>query len=504
MKENLTKRFYVIVIILLCINGCKTFNEQSNEQRIEPVSTSEHVVSNQKKEETKRSVISTEELKKGVVKITSDKTQGTGFIVHENQNKVYIVTLAHVIQKNSNPKVEFFENKVLTAKLLKEETTNDTEKAIALLEINLKDEVNKDKSLPPDIVTFNIVKEGFTPDPLVDEFFIIGFPISSGVKWSVDCCFKYSGKNDKEFQFSTRLEKGNSGSPVIQKGNDEVFAIITEILGQKSCAVSAQNVINFLKLKEMTVFEGMTQRNKTEVKKIIVKSEQENSPQKNGKPSQPLPEMVELKDLNIAIGKHEITFEEYDYFCEQTNREKVQDEGWGRDDKRQRPVINVSWNDAVAYTKWLSEETHEKYRLPTKEEWEYAARGGNPTSYRYPWGDKPDEACNYANVGDKTASEKCEESLKPPVIVNCDDEYPYTAKVGSLKPNGLGLYDMIGNVWEWVENSHDEKKLVKGGSWLDGGSQSLLITQDIVESYLPEAAEIFIGFRIVKELRSDR
>lgn len=73
----------------------------------------------------------------------------------------------------------------------------------------------------------------------------------------------------------------------------------------------------------------------------------------------------------FAIGITEVTFTQYDSFCEDTGREKPDDSDWGRG---QRPVINVSWQDAVAYTQWLSRRTGQIYRLPTDAEWEYAAQ----------------------------------------------------------------------------------------------------------------------------------
>jgi formylglycine-generating enzyme required for sulfatase activity len=108
------------------------------------------------------------------------------------------------------------------------------------------------------------------------------------------------------------------------------------------------------------------------------------------------------------------------------------------------PVVCVSWNDAVAYTQWLSRETGRTYRLPSEAEWEYAARAGTTTA-RY-WGDDPNRACWYANVADQTAGQ----TFSGWTIHDCTDSYVYTAPVGSFQPNAWRLYDMLGNVWEWT------------------------------------------------------
>ncbi|MDM8562086.1 formylglycine-generating enzyme family protein, partial [Candidatus Marithioploca araucensis] len=174
----------------------------------------------------------------------------------------------------------------------------------------------------------------------------------------------------------------------------------------------------------------------------------------------------------FAMGKYEVTFAEYDKFAQAKGREKPNDQGWGRDN---RPVINVSWDDAVAYAEWLSQQTGKQYRLPTEAEWEYAARAKTTTS-RY-WGNNPDDACRYANVADKSAKEK----FSNWAIHNCTDGYVYTASVGSFKSNDFDLFDMLGNVWEWTcseyesEYSGKEKQcisenrarqpVIRGGSW---------------------------------------
>jgi len=128
----------------------------------------------------------------------------------------------------------------------------------------------------------------------------------------------------------------------------------------------------------------------------------------------------------FAMGKYEVTFAEYDKFAEATGRSKPNDYGWGRGN---RPVINVSWDDATAYLDWLSEQTGRAYRLPTEAQWEYAARAGTQTKYW--WGN--DIGTNLANCG-SSGSEWSEKQTTP---------------VGSFQANSFGLYDTVGNVWEW-------------------------------------------------------
>jgi len=126
-----------------------------------------------------------------------------------------------------------------------------------------------------------------------------------------------------------------------------------------------------------------------------------------------------------------VTFEQYDRFCEETGRRKPDDRGWGRG---RRPVINVSWNDAKAFAKWLSRKTGRTFRLPTEAEWEYACRsGGKKVKYATSTGRLSHDLANYDGTGGR-------------------DRWKYISPVGSFAPNSLGLYDMSGNVWEWCED----------------------------------------------------
>jgi formylglycine-generating enzyme required for sulfatase activity len=189
----------------------------------------------------------------------------------------------------------------------------------------------------------------------------------------------------------------------------------------------------------------------------------------------------------FAIGVYEVTFAQYDKFAEATGRQKPDDKGWGRDN---RPVINVSFDDALAYTQWLSEQTGRTYRLPTEAEWEYVARAGTET--RYWWGNQI--GVNQANCNN-----------------DCGDQFDRTSTVGHFAPNPFGLYDVVGNVREWtcsayidVYNGEEHvcttnekaKRVVRGGAWFLGAN-NVHIANRYKEQ--PDKRHIGVGFRVVRE-----
>ena len=129
------------------------------------------------------------------------------------------------------------------------------------------------------------------------------------------------------------------------------------------------------------------------------------------------------------------------------------------------PVLCVSWNDARAYAQWLSKKTGKRYRLPTESEWEYAARAGSTTSRH--WGDDPDQACRFANVADQSRFQTWGFGQKH----ECTDGHYFTAPAGGYAANRFGLYDMLGNVWEWTEdcwNASYAGAPSHGAAWLTG------------------------------------
>jgi len=115
------------------------------------------------------------------------------------------------------------------------------------------------------------------------------------------------------------------------------------------------------------------------------------------------------------------------------------------------PVMCIGLDDALAYSAWLSQKTGHHYRLPTEAEWEYAARAGSNDNYFF--GNDEKQLCEYANVLDKTGARAFERDLGVAWTgVDCDDHAEYTAIIGMYKPNAFGLFDMIGNVGELVQD----------------------------------------------------
>jgi len=202
---------------------------------------------------------------------------------------------------------------------------------------------------------------------------------------------------------------------------------------------------------------------------------------------------------SFAIGKHPVTFEEYDRFAEATGSKKPSDNGWGR---WFCPVILVSWNDAQAYCRWLWKQTGNLYRLPTEAEWEYAARAGTTTAYW--WGNDPDAADAHAWYSN-----------------NSGTRFKYFGKrsrmVGFKPPNPWGLEDVAGNVYEWVQDCwHDsyhvgvpsdgsawttvgrsDLRVMRGGAWY---SECKLLRSASREWFPKRNGNFGLGFRLAMSL----
>jgi len=186
------------------------------------------------------------------------------------------------------------------------------------------------------------------------------------------------------------------------------------------------------------------------------------------------------KNLNFEIDMFQMTFAEYDKYCELTNKEKPKDYGWGRG---RRPVIYVNWNDADEYIKWINNKNIGIYKLPTSTEWSLACNHKKENIWYF--GDSAKMLHKYAWY-----------------VKNSDGK---THPVGILIANNVKLYDMYGNVWEWCEDWEENQygdtevyKMINGGSW----SGSAELTRNKRFRNYPEISNDNIGFRLQRSLRS--
>jgi formylglycine-generating enzyme required for sulfatase activity len=132
------------------------------------------------------------------------------------------------------------------------------------------------------------------------------------------------------------------------------------------------------------------------------------------------------------------------------------------------PAACLSWDDAKAYLAWLTAKTGKTYRLPTEAEWEYAARAGAATTFHF--GNDRNAYCRYGNGADQTARAEVPGAERWSVLA-CRDGHAYTAPVGSFAANAFGLYDTLGNVFEWVEDCWNDSFAgapMDGSAWVSG------------------------------------
>jgi formylglycine-generating enzyme required for sulfatase activity/serine/threonine protein phosphatase PrpC len=194
----------------------------------------------------------------------------------------------------------------------------------------------------------------------------------------------------------------------------------------------------------------------------------------------------------FVVGVYEVTFDEYYRFARATGRKKPKDNGW---DRKTHPVIDVAWDDALAYTRWLSKQTGKSYRLLSESEWEYVARAGTTRSFW--WGSKAG-----------TGNAHC---------FDCKSDFSTSkpAKVGTYKPNPFGLYDTAGNVFEWVHDCYHRNynNAPADGSVWEGGDCDVRITRggayrspansmrvENRDKFKSNKGQYNVGFRVARDL----
>ena len=200
----------------------------------------------------------------------------------------------------------------------------------------------------------------------------------------------------------------------------------------------------------------------------------------------------EVNIESIIVSVYEVTYAEYDLFAKSSNRKLPDSSGW---DRKTHPVNNISWDDALGYTKWLSKQTGKIYRLLSESEWEYVARAG--TTSPFWWG---------TSAGSSNAH-----------CFDCKSDYNTSkpAKVGTYKPNLFGLYDTAGNLYEWVHDCYHRnyKEAPTDGSVWEGGDCEVRVVRggafrSPADSMRVENREKFpsnrgqynVGFRVARDL----
>ena len=195
---------------------------------------------------------------------------------------------------------------------------------------------------------------------------------------------------------------------------------------------------------------------------------------------------------SIMVSVYEVTYAEYDLFAKSSNRKLPDSSGW---DRKTHPVNNISWDDALRYTKWLSKQTGKIYRLLSESEWEYVARAGTTSSFW--WG---------TSAG--TSNAHC---------FDCKSDYNTSkpAKVGTYKPNTFGLYDTAGNLYEWVHDCYHRnyKEAPTDGSVWEGGDCEVRVVRggafrspadsmrvENREKFPSKRGQYNVGFRLARDL----
>jgi formylglycine-generating enzyme required for sulfatase activity/serine/threonine protein phosphatase PrpC len=207
------------------------------------------------------------------------------------------------------------------------------------------------------------------------------------------------------------------------------------------------------------------------------------------------PDEVPRHKVNIPsfmVSVYEVTFAEYYRFAAATRRKKPKSSGW---DRKAHPVVNVTWDDALAYTRWLSKQTGKRYRLLSEAEWEYVARAGTTTSFW--WGTR-------AGAGNAHC-------------FDCKTDYSTSkpAKIGTYKPNAFGLYDTAGNLFEWVHDCYHRNykdapddgsvweggdcdvRIVRGGSY---GSPADSMRVENRSKFKSDKGQYNVGIRVARDL----
>ncbi|HBP86867.1 MAG TPA: hypothetical protein DD706_04130 [Nitrospiraceae bacterium] len=421
-----------------------------------------------------------EEVKKGVVKITSlvngQPNVGTGFIVRLDKDAAYIVTAAHVISGDSKPQVWFFPlpHQSFGSQVLGIDGTNENGLATLRVSDSIPDGL---AALPLDQTTQVSGGETIT---------FIGFPPNLA-PWTVSTG-SISGRKGPHLMFQALVEEGHSGGPLLLDG--KVIGVVTDAQGRLGYAVPTPVLAIALKgwhvepsgkdslSREISGADGAP------MVRIPAGQFETNLESRSGTGNISEGIRYTVYVENFFIDKYEVTIERYEKFLQVTGRKAP--EYWDHTKMPQdanRPVVGVTWPEAKAYCHWA------KKRLPTEDEWEKSARGKDGRIF--PWGNEPptSQFTNFATFGD------FELSKLSPVGTFEKDRSPY------------GGYDFAGNVSEWTADTWNESrhpdgdaagtvagspKVIRGGAW---NAKDEYLRAAMRSSASPTNRDLGLGFR---------
>lgn len=487
-------------------------------------------------------------LKDGVVKVTAKANGmtkvGTGFIVRIEENVAYIVTASHVIEGDPQPKVVFRgqESKSFPAQV--KGLKGGDPRGLAVLVVL--------GNVPSGLIALPVNSEFESNGG--EEVTVIGFPLVPAVPWAVTPGM-LTGQQGEYLVFSGAAAEGNSGGPVLRKG--QVVGVVTQVL-LSSYGYAVPIPILRVALRGWGVSIEAT----PSVAKRLSEENGENGQQSReiiGKASGPMvlvpageflmgsQDEEGQKDEHprhrvaltaFFLDKYEVTNRLFQHFVHQTGHqttaeqqgrakalvegkswEYVKGASWRKPEagttvfdsnRAEHPVVSVSWDDAQAYCRWLGK------RLPTEAEFEYATRAGTETEYW--WGNGSPGLRRVANIADESAKRQYSDW---PIMTGYDDGYVRTAPVGSFEANSFGLYDMTGNVFEWTADWYDEQyysvspqrdpkgpsdgeeRVIRGGSWKCSPNcvRSAFRFKGVPTSRSTYSATSYLGFRCAQDAK---
>ena len=455
----------------------------------------------------------TESLRKGVVRITAappgqNQKVGTGFIVRLEKDLAYIVTAAHVVSGDAQPRVQFFpQEDVSVQATVKHSEGGDEVTGLALLVVRGKN------NLPSGLTVLTLASTSRLSGN--EEILVIGHPRGAG-----DWAILKGGIASRQGRYMTvdaNIDEGNSGGPIIHSG--EVVGLIGGVTryGRGVTSGSVREYLEGHGIDTRTVPPAAVAKVQP-TPSIPIKPEKSDpafdleitgkdgasmvlipagefwmgSPGGEGDKDEYPQHRVYLNAY--SMDKFEVSVSQYDAFLQSSGRQAP--EYWDQVSTAKHgnlPVVGVDWHDAGAYCRWAGK------RLPTEAEWEKAARGTDER--KYPWGNE-EPTPTLANFGKEWFSKNIYNERLAPVDSYEAGKSPY------------GLHHMAGNVWEWTTDWYEERfygqtprpnppgpssgttVVVRGGSWFMVPYSVRSADRD---SHTPTSRNVFIGFRCAQD-----